>query len=327
MNNKCIIKSTLVKKAIADYAQYTDIWAPIKSIKNSKLLQMMDCSNYLADSDEQIDFLIENNVNMANCYFGSFKSLFDLDYAISKGIRKFVIASMYELHALTNRTPLIDKIFLTINALNVLNIGHDRFGLSIEEAAAILKDHSFLKKIEGLAFHLQSPYKTVDNYLTILDKLLPLINKYRLKINIGGIPCHILTKVIELMPKIKQYNIIVEPGNSLFSEATTIETQVVYVDIDNKIINLNIGIYNGLLDCKLLNMPIKIWQDSHKDDAMERFRIYGPTSDNLDFLGEHFLRISTVVGDKVYISNCGIYSLFFSTDFYSKQMIVDVQPD
>lgn len=325
MTNKCIINSSLVAESIAEYKLYADIWAPIKAIKHPILFQMIDCSNYLVDNDNQIDFLLEENVDIEKCYFGSFKSLYDLDYAIARGVNKFVIASLYELNALIGKTLRVEKLFLTVNALSLLNVCEDRFGLSIEEIESLLVDSLFKEKIEGLAFHLQMPYKTADNYLKVLKKLFPIVDKYRLKINIGGIPSNLLVQIIDLMPNLKQLSIIVEPGNSLFYDAIIVETQVIYVDIAKKIINLNMGIYNGLLDCKILNTPIDIRQHSQTKESLAQFKIYGPTSDNLDYLGEHALSLSTKIGDTVYISNCGIYTLYFNTNFYTKKLVVEIR--
>lgn len=325
MTNKCIIDSSLVCSYASNYVQYAEMWAPVKAIKNIDLLRMVEWSNYLVDTKEQIDFLMQNNVEISKYYFGTFKSLFDLDYAILKGIKKFVVASTYELKTLSDKAHQLENIFLSINALNFLNVSDNRVGFSFEELTSILNDPSYSGKIGGLAFHLQEPHKTVENYLITIKKILPLIEAYRLKLNLGGLPYKVLEIILSKIPVLKKYSIIVEPGNSLFSDAATIETQVIYVDASNKIINLNIGIYNGLLDCKLLNKPIKVWQDSIENDAVEKFDIFGPTSDNLDYLGQHFLKKSTQIGDKIFISNCGIYSIYLNTDFYHKKMTIEIK--
>lgn len=85
--------------------------------------------------------------------------------------------------------------------------------------------------------------------------------------------------------------------------------------LKKKITNLNMGIYNGLLDCRLLGVPLAISSLSIADELGD-FNIYGPSSDNLDFLGIYKLPKKIKPGDRVRITNCGIYSLFLKTEFY-----------
>ena len=286
--------------------------------------KLIDCSYYLVDNKDQINFLIDNKTDLEKCYFGSFKSVFDLEYAISKGINKFIIASIYEFNLLINTKHLIDKIFLMIDTSIILCKEKERFGLSLNEVITILENPIWTYKIDGLSFHLQNNTKTLSNYSKLIEILLPLVSNYKLKLNMGGIPYPYLEKLIIKHLNLRKCKVIVEPGNSLFADATTIETRVTYIDVTNKIINLNIGIYSGLLDYKLLNTPLKIWQYNNDNSNMEKFKVFGPSSDNLDYLGEHFFSLATTIGDKVYISNCGIYSIFLNTSFYSKKILIDI---
>ncbi|MCH5179744.1 MAG: hypothetical protein J1F32_00815 [Erysipelotrichales bacterium] len=316
MKNICRIKTKTIRQKIALYNTYAEICAPIKSIKHSELIDLIDCTHYLVDTTDQLILLLSKKINIKDCYFGSFKSVFDLKNAIEKGITKFVVASDYEMSMILSNASQIDEILLVINISEIIGEGCiSRSGFNLDEIDYAIK-HIYNKCCNiGISFHIQSPYKSFKNYYLILKNILPICKKYNLKtINLGGITIEHLEQLCENLLELKTFHLIVEPGNSLFSDAMTIETFVTYVDLNKKIIILNIGIYNGLLDCVILKNTIDIY--SRKSGNLLEFKVYGPSSDNLDFLGVYKFSDSIKPGDYVIIKNCGIYALFLETKFY-----------
>lgn len=257
MINKGILKSNIEK-----YRKYASICLPIKSLCNDGLLSFIDtdgCS-FLLDSGAQIEFINSLRIDKDLCVFGTTKSYFDLKDAIKNGISRFVISSKEEFDFIFNNAKIVNGITIMVNASSMIEDSlFDRFGVAYNELVELIEYVKKYANLESLSFHIQGNQKNKEHYVEIYDKLVSILHKYNIPaLNLGGIPFKVLIEVIEKIPLYSDIKLIVEPGNSLFNDAISIKSYVCYVNTKSKTINLNIGIYNGLLDILLYDNKIEL---------------------------------------------------------------------
>lgn len=320
------IDKTIVQNNLYVYKKYSTIRLPIKSLQNKTLISLIDLEDcqFVADSSSQIDFLKSLGIDMGLCYFGTPKSFFDFEYAIKNNIEHFVISSKQELNFILQTKKRIKGITLMVNSSSFGINSYDRFGVSSDEFIGVLKlikEHSIL---EGLSFHIQGFKKDTKDYMKIYNDLLPVINKYKIpSLNFGGIKVQHLVSIINGFSLKNNIQFIAEPGNSLFNDAISIKANVCYVNHKNKTINLNIGIYSGLLDIALYGNSVQMIAEGNADAVVE-YKVFGPSSDSADYLGTYYLPKNIKVGDQIRIHNCGVYALLLNTEFYPCERIITI---
>lgn len=323
--NKIIFKinKQILSDKLSVYQNNAIVSVPVKSLQNEILFDLINGDRFMVDNKYQIDFIIKKKINIDLCIFGTTKSIFDLDYALKKGFKNFIISSKNEFDYILDKAVAINNIAIMVNFGSIQASSLDRFGVLYDRLNDLIAYVNQYTKVTEICFHIPNSNRKLKDYVNIFNMLYPVmkINKIN-KLNLGGITSE---KLILFLKKVslkeKDISIVVEPGNSLCNDAISIEARVCYINKVENFINLNIGIYSGLLDVVLENKNIKIKALKESDYSME-YKVYGPSSDNIDFLGKHILPENINIGDIVEIYNCGVYALFFNTDFYSCERII-----
>lgn len=322
------IDKSIVRDKLSAYKRHAKLSVPVKSIPRADLLALVDGERYLVDTKAQLDLVLNTGINISNCFFGTSKSESDLYYAIKNGVENFIISSYKEYEIIRKNANKVSHISVMLCCNSVIGEAKARFGVTLCELDDFISEVNKWHRVDEISFHLQLAGKDATDYLNIINSLLPIADRHSIQsINLGGLTADVLEKVCEMI-KGTQYigEIVAEPGNSLFNDAVSIEASIVFVNTTRSHINLNIGIYSGLLDVALSNQKITLLlADGASDGEKVSLHVYGPSSDAVDYLGEHTFPRIPKVGEHVIIRNCGIYSLFFGTVFYPVEKIVVVE--
>jgi diaminopimelate decarboxylase len=91
---------------------------------------------------------------------------------------------------------------------------------------------------------------------------------------------------------------------------------------NTKIIFINAGIYNGLIDIIIKKRYFAIEDLSKtKETNVEETIVCGSSSDVSDYLGRHKIRTNLKIGDQLIIKETGAYSAVMQTIFCGKSKI------
>lgn len=211
----------------------------------------------------------------------------------------------------------------------------DKFGISAEEAPALLQKVHKADFQTGVAFHVGSQCRTpqafVDGVNTALDVIAAAdVPVHYLDVG-GGFPAlyqddrpPALSEYFDAIQNAFDHSrlrrdcvLMCEPGRGLVASGSTLLVQI-QLRKDDKLY-INDGVYQSLSETLLgkMKLPARLINPTRKiADERQDFTIYGPTCDNLDILPEPFnLPVDAAEGDWIEIGQTGAYSNSAATRF------------
>lgn len=324
-----IHKKNLIEK-LNTYGEKCQIFYPIKSNSNSKVIKIIDSyvKGYEVDSICHLyDLVFRYKVNPNRIIFNTaLKSIETLTKAIKWGVTKFVIDSVFDLNnlvsinsdaALTFLIRVDPSEFLTHTELL-------KWGASLDEITklkAIISDtkHNFV----GYSFYIPQEVNSIDNIKHVIYSLVNNVDFSDCKIlDIGGgIPDEAINDIVESTERVCgniMPIIIVEPGRHLLDPCIDLSVTVLAIRFKQgkKLVFIDSGIYDGLIDAKIKSKHFEIiTKDSNYGNEKEECIICGNSADISDNLGRYILPIDLKVGDNLLILNCGAYCSEMKTNF------------
>ncbi|MFT5111321.1 MAG: ornithine decarboxylase [Parasphingorhabdus sp.] len=211
----------------------------------------------------------------------------------------------------------------------------DKFGVSAEDAPALLRKVYDANFQTGLAFHVGSQCRSPKAFTDGINTALEVIEASNVPIHYldvgGGFPAQYLD---DQPPELSEYFnaideafsdnrlrkdcvLLCEPGRALVASGCTLLTQI-QLRKGNKLY-INDGIYQSLSETITgkMKLPTRLINPTRQIcNELTEFTIFGPTCDNLDVLPEPFLLPSDAdEGDWIEIGQTGAYTNSAATRF------------
>lgn len=247
--------------------------------------------------------------------------------------------SEYELYKISKFTPDA-KVLVRVKVPNVGSIVELSVKFGVEPADAILlliKAHKLGLKPVGISFHVGSQCLKVENYIEALEMASIIFRDAKLKqlpletLDIGGgFPIRhfdyendyfaemsvTINKEMDRLfePSIK---IIAEPGRALVGSACTLVMKVIgkAIRFNKHWYYLDDGIYGSLSG--LIYDHCKYQYKTLRKGTTQISTLAGPTCDGLDVISYTEEMPELEIGDIIYASNAGAYSIASATNFNS----------
>jgi len=222
----------------------------------------------------------------------------------------------------------------------------DKFGISAEQAPALLRKVHEANYQTGVAFHVGSQCRSPEAFRDGMQTALEVIEKAGVPVHYldvgGGFPAlyendfppdldayfAVIQQAFDQSRLRRDCVLMCEPGRGLVASGCTLVTQVQLRKGDK--LYINDGIYQSLSETVSgkMKLPARAINPERKFAAATRdFSIYGPTCDNLDLLPEPFsLPVDIDEGDWIEIGQIGAYSNAAATRFngFDPQTFVSV---
>ena len=291
--------------------------------------------------------------------------------ALNAGIGYFNIESEAELENLILLAKRLDKktkAALRINpdvqykthAYITTGVKETKFGVDIERAINIFDKYAKSENVNLCAVHvhLGSGGKTIDPYVNVVKKILPVIDKLRKRgqtveaLDLGGgygadyesdtVPSaqQYAAGIIPLI-KDKNLKLILEPGKSICANAGILLTRVLYTKQggSKKFAIVDAGM-NDLIRPSLYDAFHFIWpakvsekfipsqrEKEFKMDGAEVFDIVGPICEGADFLAKDRALPPVKRGDLLAVFTAGAYGFAMSSNYNARCRAAEVLVD
>lgn len=255
------------------------------------------------------------------------------------GLRTFVLDHEDELVKIRQETGGASDTLLmvrleTARGAAIYDLG-GKFGATLEQAAALLKQGSELGHRVGIAFHVGSQCMDPEAYVRALDLTDEVVRRAGVKLAVvdvgGGFPvaymglepvpfaCYAATikAGFDRHDWSRDAELWCEPGRGLVASGASL---VVRVKLRRgNALYLNDGIYGGLSDMRFEGMrPAMrcLRLDEPPSRGWVPFRFYGPTCDSCDVMeGPFYLPDDIAEGDWIEIGQAGAYTMALRTEF------------
>lgn len=268
------------------------------------------------------------------------------------GVRDFAFDSREELQAILTETgaandpavaaSLVLYVRLQVPADGALLELSSKFGVSVSEAAGLVKDVIAAGARPALTFHVGSQCLFPSSFKTALGRCGEVIAQSGARLAAidvgGGFPGYYQNVTV---PPMEEYfttirtglkaldlprdcTILCEPGRALVADGLSVITQV-SMRRDHTLY-INDGIYGSLNEYALKNWPVRyplrVYTTAPNGRIREKksrpaaFKIYGPTCDSLDVL-HYLLDLPDTIasGDWIEFQKLGAYSCALRTAF------------
>lgn len=325
----------LFRMRFAHFRQYGQVYFPVKSNDHPDILQELIYldSCFEVDSINHINRLLSMGVHPRKILFSiPIKKEDDISHALDKGITQYVIDSHEEYVKIAFKRQRVDSLRFIVrisvaDILNLEDVSSKKWGTSIAEAlllADTIENDGY--DFQGISFYLPQEYYNSDNFASVLNTLAESFRGTRLSVlDIGGgLDDSSTPGFARVLQNAKQElgfeAIYLEPGRNLLDPCINMVASVIEVRKrgEDMWAYIDAGVYSGLLDTiikgkrfEIASFPIK----NSQPQANFHYKLSGPTSDNLDFLGSYSFESQLERGDKLIIRNCGAYTYVLTTHF------------
>ncbi len=219
-----------------------------------------------------------------------------------------------------------------------------KFGAEPAYAAEICRRIQQNGQKVGLTFHVGGQCEDPAAYANAIETASTIASAAGTEIEFldvgGGFPARfgngpewlsryfnkIRSAINQRFPNRERMHVFCEPGRALVSDTVKVVSQVTLRR--GKDLFLNEGYYGALSEMPMLlrRVPIVAYRNMSVLNApLSRFSLFGPTCDNVDFLGDNYALPSEIqMGDFLQFNGLGAYSLGLRTNFngfFSDQVI------
>ena len=281
------------------YQKTGTVYYPIKANDDSLIISIVrdhDCC-FEVDSIEHIELLIDKfHINPQKILYSYLvRKKNDVIVAISKGIKYFVVDSIEEYEKILSISTNV-KIIIRLNVLQMLNKdispAHNKWGLSLKEAREILiKQNKEYSAVIGISFYIAAEAEYKDCFENVLNTISSNYKGFNINIlNIGGgISVEHLEDLKEILAKTQKSigakNIFIEPGRYLLNPCIDLIVSIVAIKVvnHNRLIFIDAGIYNGLIDGVVKNKKYNVIDEkSTNESQLSTYYVCGSSSDISD---------------------------------------------
>ena len=285
--------------------------------------------------------LIRENFPQGDCYFmhpvkspsaiAAAKDVYSVDH--------FVIDHDRELDKIVNAIGGGDgKVCLVRVITPAANVAYNlsqKFGVTVEDAPALLNRVAEEGFQPGLAFHVGSQCRSPEAFAEAIRIMGRVNDKSDVDIHYldvgGGFPVHYVDDkpppldeyVTAITDTIKEINLrgdcvlMCEPGRGLVASGSSLVVQVMLRKEQS--LYINDGVYHSLSETLTagIELPMRVIRPGETvSSEMTPFSIFGPTCDSTDFIPGHINLPSCIrEGDWIEIGQAGAYSNAMTSSF------------
>ena len=292
-------------------------------------------------SENEIETVKAVLPNAEMSYMHPIKSRYDIRRAYNDfGIRTFALDCEAELNKILDETQNATDLTLMVR-IAVSNQGAElpidgKFGVELNDAAALIKNVRNVSQRLGLCFHPGSQCMDPLAWSAHCETLSRLIRDANVPIDIidvgGGFPVDYPGKDVgdinaftaaihdafDKLPVSQETELWCEPGRALVAESTSILT---HVDLVRKnTLYINDGAFGTLYDAAHCHWsyPTRLIRADRAptSDRLKAFSLFGPTCDSADHIpGPIFLPEDVKEGDAIEIGTLGAYGIAMQSRF------------
>ena len=290
----------------------------------------------------------------AKCVFsGVGKTLAEIQEALGIGIYCFNIESESEMDrvlSVAESMGVIAPISVRVNpdvdakTHHYISTGlkENKFGVDIESALGLYRkaENSSSLRVCGVDYHIGSQITEVSPLMDALDKALELIRKLASEgikiehLDIGGgvginydntQTINISSYIKDVISRVGDLEILVEPGRSIVGSAGIFVTKVEYLKQNsNKSFAIVDGAMNDLLRPSLYNAHHNalVVQES-VEGISDNWDLVGPICETGDFIAKD-RHLTLAEGDYVALTSAGAYSFSMSSNYNTRPRVAEV---
>ena len=265
--------------------------------------------------------------------------------AFAAGVTRFAVDSPEELAKIAEHAPGAG-VFVRLR----VDDGASRFplsskfGTSLDAAGQLLRDARRLGLVpEGLTFHVGSQCTDVDAWARAVRACGPVLAdlladgvRLRLLDIGGGFPAQYASggavpslaalaervlAAVDALPYVPE-ELVCEPGRAVVAEAAVLAVTVIgRAERDGRRwLYTDVGAYNGLMEAAqtagTMAYPVATSRPQRPGAPTVRCTVTGPSCDSSDtLLDDVELPADVAVGDRLYLSSTGAYSLCYASSF------------
>ncbi len=291
-------------------------------------------------------------------FSGVGKRVDEMQRALEVGIRCFNVESIGELERLNDVAKSMDKIANISIRVNPdvdakthpyisTGLKENKFGIDINIVEGVYQQAAAMKNINvtGIDCHIGSQLTDVTPFMDALDRLLALADRLKSQgiaihhLDLGGglgvrykdenppLPSD-YTAQLFTNEKLKEYEILIEPGRAIAANTAVLLTAVEYLKHGDE---KNFAIVDAAMNDLIRPSLYQAWQaiipvvENKKGDA-RTYDIVGPICETGDFLGKD-RELNLEQGDLLAIRSVGAYGFTMASNYNTRPRAVELLVD
>ena len=282
----------------------------------------------------------------------------EMQRALEVGIRCFNIESEAELDRLNDVASKINKVAAISIRVNPdvdakthpyisTGLKENKFGIDINLVEAVYERAAAMKHInvDGIDCHIGSQLTELSPFMDTLERLIALAERLETKgiaikhLDLGGglgvcyddetppLPADYTTALFT-NEKLKNYEVLIEPGRAIAANSAILLTQVEYLKQgDEKSFAIVDVAMNDLIRPALYQAWQKIIPVQKKDNpTTQRYDVVGPICETGDFLGKD-RDLDLQQGDLLAIRSAGAYGFTMASNYNTRPRAAEILVD
>jgi diaminopimelate decarboxylase len=282
----------------------------------------------------------------------------EMQRALEVGIRCFNIESEAELDRLNRVAAEMNKVAAVSIRVNPdvdakthpyisTGLKENKFGIDINLVEAVYERAAAMDyiNIEGIDCHIGSQLTELAPFMDALERLIALAERLKKKgiaihhLDVGGglgvryqdetppLPAD-YTKALFGHPKLKDYEVLIEPGRAIVANSAILLTQVEYLKQgDYK----NFAIVDAGMNDLIRPALYQAWQEiipiqKNEDSDTRCYDVVGPICETGDFLGKS-RALDLQQDDLLAIRSAGAYGFTMSSNYNTRPRAVEILID
>ncbi|WP_020394138.1 diaminopimelate decarboxylase [Thiolinea disciformis] len=291
-------------------------------------------------------------------FSGVGKTSDEISHALTIGIRCFNVESEAELERIQEIAQALGKIAPISLRVNPdvdaqthpyisTGLKENKFGIAIEQAEQVYLRAAALPNIavHGIDCHIGSQLLNLEPFMDTLERLLQLSDRLAERgidiqhLDLGGglgvryneesppEPADYLQKVLA-NPRLKKYEILVEPGRAIAANGGILLTKVEYLKPSE---HKNFAIVDAAMNDLIRPSLYSAWQQiipviPHDNLGLATYDVVGPICETGDFLGkDRHLAIQS--GDLLAVRSAGAYGFSMASNYNSRPRVAEIMVD
>lgn len=291
-------------------------------------------------------------------FSGVGKAAAEMQRALAVGIRCFNVESAAELERLNAVAGAMGKVAPISLRVNPdvdaqthpyisTGLKENKFGIGIEEAETLYAHAARLPHVQvsGIDCHIGSQLLSLAPFVDALQRVLALAERLAAQgiaihhLDIGGglgvryraeqtapSPAEYLA-ALSADPRLRQYEILVEPGRAIVANAGILVTRVEYLKTSEY---KNFAIVDAAMNDLIRPALYGAWQDivpvSPRTGETLTYDIVGPVCETGDFLGKE-RDLCLQEGDLLAIRSAGAYGFTMASNYNTRPRAVELMVD
>lgn len=292
-------------------------------------------------------------------FSGVGKKASEMQRALEVGIHCFNVESEAELDRLNQvagdmgkQAPVSIRVNPDVDAHThpyiSTGLKDNKFGIAYEDAERVYEKAAAMAylDVQGIDCHIGSQLTEVDPFIDALERVLVLADKLKAKgidikhLDIGGglgvrykdenppLPAD-YTKRLFANEKIKDYDILIEPGRAIAANAGILITEVEYLKLSE---HKNFAIIDAAMNDLIRPALYQSWQaiipvcKPAADVESVVYDVVGPVCETGDFLGKD-RELAIKAGDILAVRSSGAYGFTMASNYNTRSRAVELLVD